>query len=86
MVGSKVIVDWAMEVHSIQSVDLFHWLGHVKRLIDHFINLSFLHIYHDYNKLVDSLSKEDIDLRGGMISWEEHIVGCLTISGQMSLF
>ena len=86
MGDSKVIVDWAMEAHSIQSVDLFHYIGRVKRLFGHFINLSFLHIYREYNKLAAGISKQDIGLKGGMIAWEEHSEGCLTDSGQMSLF
>ena len=75
-----------MEVHSIQYVDLLHCLGRVKRLFGHFINLSFLHIYWEYNKQEDGLSKQAIGLGGGVIAWEEHSEGCIIDSRQMSLF
>ena len=82
---SKVIVDWVNEVHSIQSVDLHHWLGHVKQLIGFFNNLSFHHIYREFNKMADGLSKRAIGLVGGVIDWEELFEGSVIDSGQLSL-
>ena len=68
MGDSKVIVNWALEVHSIQSVDLYHWLGCVKRLFLLLNNLSFHHIYREYNTLADALSKQAIGLGGRLIA------------------
>ena len=50
-----------------------------------FNNISFLHIYREYNKQDDGLSKQAIGLGGGVIAWEEHSEGCTIDSGQMSL-
>ena len=75
-----------MEVHTIQSVYLYHWLGHVRRLIGHFNNLSFLHIYMEFNSLADGISKQAIGLGGGMIAWKELSYGCLIDSGLLSLY
>ena len=54
---SKVVVDWAMEAHTIQSMDLYHWIGRVMRLLVLFNNISFLHLYKEFNMMVDSLSE-----------------------------
>lgn len=69
MGDSKAIVDWALGVHTIQSVGLLHWLGRVKGPFCLFNNLHFHHIYREYNSLADDLSKQDIDLWGGKIVW-----------------
>ena len=85
MGDSKVIVDWSFDVYSIHSVGLFHWLGRVKRLIGLFNNLSFQHIYKDFNSLVDDLSKQAIGIEEGSITWEELSDGVLIDSGYLSL-
>lgn len=42
---SKVIVDWALDSHTILSVSLFHWLRRVRRLMVYSPSLSFSDIY-----------------------------------------
>ena len=54
---SKVVVDWATEIHTVHSIELYHWLGRVKGIIRLCDSLYFHHIYKEYNTLADDLSK-----------------------------
>ena len=57
-------------------------MGHVKRLLGYFNNISF----HEFNKLDDGLSKQAIGHVGGVIAWEELSEGRVIDSSQMSLY
>ena len=86
MGDSKAIVDWALGVHTIQSIELLYCLGRVKGLFCLFNNLHFHHIYREYNSLADDLFKQAIGLGGGNMFWEEKLEGCIVDSGILSLY
>ena len=65
MGDSRKIVDWALGIHNIHSMELYHWSSRVKGLFCLFNILHFHHIYREYNSLADDLSKRDIGLGDG---------------------
>ena len=86
MGDSKVIVDWALGIHNIHSVDLAHWIFHVKGIFRRFNGLSFHHIYREHNYLADEISKKAIGLGGGLIFWEDFAKGFSIDFGIVNLF
>jgi ribonuclease HI len=63
MVGdSKVIVDWFSFKNNLQVSNLQHWMSKIRQLSGKFHDLKTQHIYRDYNKEVDQLSKKALQL------------------------
>ena len=54
---SEVIIDWAKGDSSLHSLRLGHWASKVHKLISSFRNISFLHVYREYNTEANLLSK-----------------------------
>ena len=86
MGDSMVIVDWALGIHNIHSVDLAHWLSRVKGIFRCFNSVSFQHIYREHNSLAAELSKKAIGLGGGLIFWEDFAKGFSIDSSIVNLF
>ena len=81
----KSIVDWANNVHHLHTVELSHWLRWVRELIGLFQQITFCHIYREFNRVANGLSKKVIGSGGGHILWEEHSGGSMIDSRFMSL-
>ena len=73
MGDSKSIVDWANNVHHLHTVELSHWLRRVKDLIGLFQQISFGHIYREFNVQADTLSKQGLTVCLGKIFWKQFI-------------
>jgi ribonuclease HI len=54
---SKVVIDWLFDRARLQSSTIEGWNDRIKELIKSFIDISFGHVYREYNVEVDQLSK-----------------------------
>ena len=59
---SLVIINWANGSASLSPFDLYHWCRDIRKLCSCFLELSFSHIYREYNQLVDRHSKRALTL------------------------
>jgi ribonuclease HI len=59
---SKVIIDWFTNANNLQVVSLQHWMKKIRDLSRNFTQLKAQHIYREYNKEVDLLSKATLTL------------------------
>jgi hypothetical protein len=55
---SKVIIDWFSNENNLQVVSLQPWMEKIRVLSERFQQIKAQHIYRDYNKEADQLSKE----------------------------
>ena len=54
---SKVIIEWENGLNSMQYLSLSSWMGRVSLLSQHFLSISFRHIYRCFIEEVDALCK-----------------------------
>jgi hypothetical protein len=69
---SKVIIDWINQKGQLHAVNIEGWKLKTKELAT-FQDINFQHIYRDYNKEVDFLSKRALKEHEGRLSfflWE----------------
>ena len=57
---SLVIINWANRNASLDSPSLGHWCKDIRSLMYNFSHLTIKHIYHEWNTMVDSLSKQGL--------------------------
>ena len=86
MGDSKVIIDWALNLHSLQSINLYHWLGRVRGSVDFFPTLSIRHVYQEFNSHEDALSKQEISIGSDSIFWKDLSNGVLIGEEDMSYY
>ena len=55
---SKVIIDWAVEVHDINILHLLAWLKQTRLMIHRFKSISFAHIFRENNHMAGNISKK----------------------------
>jgi ribonuclease HI len=75
---SKVIIEWINNSGRLQANAIEGWKHRTKELIQKFQEISFHHIFRDFNKEADQLSKQVIHEPDGIISyykWEPRITG-----------
>ena len=77
-------MDWALDLHTIHSISLSHWLRRARRLMAFFPSLTYSHIYREFNTQVDDLSKKAIGTGTSSITWDEISDGVLMDSGNLS--
>ena len=65
-----MIINWVSGESSLNMVNLEAWCYNTKMLLSSFTHVEFSHVYREYNKRADSLSKEGI----------KEVVGYLTLS------
>jgi hypothetical protein len=64
---SKVVIDWLKKEGSLQVGTLEGWKARILKLMGRFHNLAFQHIYRNFNKEADSLSKQALeDIEGNL--------------------
>ena len=77
---SQVIINWAKGSTALSPPDLFHWCRETQNLVTSFLDLSFTHIYREYNRIVDRLSKTALTFSQGNGYFsefmEDHLVSC----------
>ena len=54
---AKVIIDWTLNVNNINILHLSAWFKNTRLLISNLKDISFSHVFRQFNKLSDSLSK-----------------------------
>jgi ribonuclease HI len=64
---SKVIVDWFSSKHNLQVLTLQPWMSRIHQLSENFQELNIQHIYREYNREVDQLSKQALLLEEGFL-------------------
>jgi ribonuclease HI len=64
---SKVIVDWFYLINNIHVINLHPWMSRIHELNENFHNLKVQHIYNEYNREVDNLSKHALKFDEGVL-------------------
>jgi len=67
MGDSKVIIDWLNKKSNLHAIDIEGWKRRTKVMTTNFQEIIFHHIFRDYNKEVDPLSKQGLlDQKGNL--------------------
>jgi ribonuclease HI len=80
---SKVIIDWLNEKSELRVSSLEGWKQRIQILRNTFESIQFYHIYREYNKEADALSKKALSEPEGHITlhlWNEGVEGQRRIS------
>ena len=83
---SLVIINWANGIASLSPPDLYHWCRDIRKLCSCFLELSFSHIYREYNQLADRLSKKALTLAPGSGDYSDFFYGHLVSRDMIVLF
>jgi hypothetical protein len=78
MGDSRVIIDWLNNKANFHSSYLEGWKDRIKLLIKDFQDISFNHVYREYNSEADFLSKLALKETSGKIiyyQWENGLEG-----------
>ena len=67
---SKIVIDWATGKNDIRAPHLQNLLMAIRALQTSFKEVHFKHIYREYNMEVDTLSKQALAIRSGIIEGE----------------
>jgi ribonuclease HI len=68
---SKVVIDWLSDRARLQSSTIEGWKDRIKELIKSFLDISFGHVYREYNVEVDHLSKMSLKEPEGRITFSQ---------------
>ena len=83
---SSVIINWGKGTASLSPPELFHWCRDTRKLCYCFLELTFCHIYREFNQHVDCLSKKALSLAPESGSYSEFLDGHLTSLDNFELF
>lgn len=83
---SRVVIDWVNGKADIHSLLLQHWCSHIKGLVSQFSNTSFQHVYREYNKEADQLSKRGLSCTMGSLYFEEYLGSTVISNGVHILY
>jgi ribonuclease HI len=72
---SKVIIDWLNQKSNLQAIDIEGWKQKTRDLANLFQGISFHHIYRDFNKEADLLSKQALLEPEGRLSFYQWVDG-----------
>jgi ribonuclease HI len=75
MGDSRVIIDWLNNKANFHSSSLEGWKDRIKVLINDFQDISFNHVYREYNSEADYLSKMALKEPSGKIIYYQWING-----------
>jgi hypothetical protein len=81
MGDSKVIIEWLNQKGNLHAIDIEGWKCRTKVLTTNFQEISFHHIFRDFNKEADRLSKQSLlDPKGRLTyyTWENGMTGPLS--------
>ena len=71
----SVIINWAKDESTLTIVNLEAWCNNIKKLISWFTSVDFNHVYREYNRRADSLSKDGLLLAPGHLTYMEYCKG-----------
>ena len=83
---SLVIINWENGIASLSPPNLHHWCRDIRKLISCFHELSFCHIYREYNQIADRLSKRALTLAPRIGECSEFFDGHLVSHDMIELF
>ena len=83
---SQVIINWAKGSTALSPPELVHWCRETKKLISSFQDLSFTHVYREYNRTADRLSKKALSFTQGKGCMMEYIENLLVSQDFFQLF
>ena len=66
-----MIINWVNGESSLNMVNLEAWCYNTKMLISSFTHVDFSHVYREYNKRVDTLSKAWLNAVSGHLTFTE---------------
>ena len=75
-----MVINWANTKSGLNVLDLVHSCEHIVALKSSFLSLNFSQIYREHNSSVNGLSKEDIFLNIGILSYFEILDGQMIMS------
>jgi ribonuclease HI len=64
---SKVIVDWFSYKNNLQVISLQPWMTRIRQMSGSFQNLKIQHIYREFNREADQLSKQALLMEEGIL-------------------
>jgi hypothetical protein len=82
---SKVIVDWFSFKNNLQVINLQPWMSRIRQLSENFQNLKVQHIYREYNREVDQLSKKALQLDEGVLYYAKGMGAHVELFERMTL-
>ena len=83
---SLVIINWAKGTTSLSPPELHHWCRDTRKLCSCFLELSYYHIYREYNRHANCLSKKSLSLAPGIGRYSEFFDGHLASHDKIELF
>lgn len=83
---SKVVIEWAAGLVTLQARHPDHWTSRTRTLIDSFSFISFGHIFREVNSIADLLSKMVVGSMDGFLHFEEFREDLMVDSGSLYLF
>ena len=83
---SLVIINWENGTTSLSPPNIYHWCRDIRKLCSCFLDLSFFHIYREYNQLADRLSKKALTLAPITTDCSEFFDGHLVSHDKIELF
>jgi ribonuclease HI len=66
---SRIVIDWLNNKGNLQVISLDCWKERIRDLNKNFSSINFSHIYRDYNKEADLLSKQALQMQEGKIAY-----------------
>jgi ribonuclease HI len=69
MGDSKVIIDLMNQKDNLHAIDIEGWKRRTKVMITNFQEISFHHIFRDFNKEVDRISKQGLQDKKGILTY-----------------
>ena len=69
------IINWAMKKATLTMLNLEGWCHNICELRNYFLSLHFLHVYREYNKRADKLSKEALTFPAGFLTFTKFFDG-----------
>ena len=81
-----MIIDWVNGKSRLQVMILILWKQKIRELIVLFENISFKHVYSEFNHLADQLFKEALRIEEGHIQYQEFQGKYMIDQGQLQIF
>ena len=84
--NSSVIINWAKGEFTLAMVNLEAWCNNTKKIISSFTYVDFSHVYREYNKRADILSKAGLNMVSGHLTFTKICEGELFGEVELHIF
>ena len=81
-----MIINWAKGESSLNMVNLEAWCYNTKMFISSFTHVDYIHVYREYNKRADTLSKARLKEAAGYLTLSEICEGEAMEEVRLQLF